>query len=153
MKNITPLHRLLLFTFFLNLSPTLQAHSEHKHDHPSNDKPAAQFTSLREAWTSIQSSMEIIESALNTKELSPIHDAEEKITSALSFMKIQSPMVTGDKSKRLDSAIKQTIQIAQNLHHASDSNDTSKAIAEFKKLQSALKLVAVQYPKDTLTSP
>ena len=120
-------------------------HAEHSH--------ALKVSSVGEAWLVVDFSTTEIEKLLAGNKLTAIHDAQGRIAAALQYLAGNSPMVTGDKAKRLAPALKQAGGIADNLHVAADAENAEKAAAEFKKLQSALKLVVAQYPADALKAP
>ncbi len=136
-------------------APWLLADAGHAPAAAHGDMKAAdlKFTSVGEAWAVIQSSATRIEELLEAKDLKMIHSVEEQLSAALKYLEANSPMVTGDKQKRLAAALRQALILAGNLHGASDAGEVDKTGSEFRKLQSALKLVAVQYPAEALQAP
>ena len=110
------------------------------------------FSSLSEAWRSVQNSTKKIEEFINSTNLAPIHKWQEKLSIDLHYLRTNSSQIVGDQAKRLDAALKQADDIANNLHKAADKKLIDPAKREFEKLRNALKLVEVQYSKDTLQS-
>jgi hypothetical protein len=118
-------------------------HNKHTH---SVSTPA----SLSDAWAVVQNSVEAIQKSLKNKDLKAIHESEEKLSVGLKAMQELSTNIEPEKKKRLDSALKQALTTANNVHVASDAGDQIKTEAEFKKLQGALKLVEAQLPTDVI---
>jgi len=152
------LYRLLLTVFWgilLNTNSLLLAHEGKNHGStPSVNSVHVQgemkIGSLGEAWAMIQDSSKVISTELAAQNLESIHAAEEKLSVGLKYMQASSSMVTGDKAKRLESALKQALVQSANVNASSDTKDQVKTRIEFKKLLGALKLVEVQYPAETL---
>jgi basic membrane lipoprotein Med (substrate-binding protein (PBP1-ABC) superfamily) len=59
-------------------------------------------------------------------------------------------MVSGDKQKNLISAIKQLDKAVDEMHHAAEDKDASKAGLGLKKIKGLLPLIQAQYPAGTL---
>ena len=136
-------------------APALFADGKHA---PATVHSAAKITDLKissvgEAWAIVQRSVARINELVETKDLNEIHSVEEQLSAALKHLESNSPMVTGDKQKRLGAALKQALTLSGNLHSASDATESGKAGAELKKLQAALQLVAAQYPAEALQPP
>ncbi len=154
-----PQWRIALFTAafgaaFASSAPTLRADPKHSPAAHSDAKTTdLKFTSVGEAWAVTQGASAQIGELLEGKNLKAIHPLEEQLSAALKYLDANSPMVTGDKQKRLAAALKQALTLSGNLHSASDASEAGKTEAELKKLQAALKLVAVQYPADALKAP
>jgi hypothetical protein len=144
----------------MGISASLQAQSDHGHSHGhGSDHGHAQahahgsevkFSSLLEAWSSMESSLKIIEDSIAAKNLTPAHSAEEKLSAGLKYLQKNSSMVTGDKAKRLQSALKQALTVSGQIHGAAEVKNIAKAETEFKKLTGALKLIEAQYPTGVL---
>ena len=149
-----------LIVAFAGSSPTLLADAKHSHgaaaEHAHSDATHGSVPKLNspgEAWAVIQSAVSQIQELAAAKDLKSIHTLEENVAAALKYLQANSPMVTGDKQKRLASALNQTLTFSGNVHTASDAGDQGKTEAELKKLQAALKLVAAQYPAEALQAP
>lgn len=160
LKSVRLITPRLFLTCLLGLTLThqLRAHEGAAHQGATSEPSdhahgEVKFITIGHAWAAIQDSINSIDSALAAKNLEPVHAAEEKLTSALKFLQGNSSVVTGDKAKRLDSALKQALTQAANVHAASDAKDQVKTESEFKKLQGALKLVEVNYPAEALAAP
>lgn len=158
---VQKLTRCLIIIVFLGIVLSIQPllwgdgnknHTEAGYNHSKHNEKSheTKLPSLSTAWNVVQSSVKEIETLIAAKNLKAIHKTEEKLSEALRYMQSNSSMVTGDKAKRLQSALKQTMIFAANVHSVSDAGDQEKTEAEFKKLASALKLVEVQYPADVL---
>lgn len=132
----------------------LHAHGGGKHETTKEDsnhgsdgyRKAAPPASGVEAWAMIRSGVSQIQEALAARDLKLIHEAERNVGTSLQWLQENSFEVSGDKVKRLKSALKQAVVLSGNLHAAADAEDQAKSEAEFEKLQNALKLVEVQYP-------
>lgn len=149
---------LLAAAFCVALAPgASKLHASPNHPsaaaHVGSTTPNASFKSVGEAWTVAQASVTQIGELLEAKDLKAIHPVEEQLSAALKYLEASSPMVTGDKQKRLAAALKQALTLSGNLHNASDATETAKTATEMKKLQAALKLVAAQYPVEALQAP
>ena len=141
----------------LNSNILLLAHGgdkKHKESEHGNHTPeAGKFLSVGAAWEVVQKSTKEIESGIASQNQETIHEAEENLSGGLIFLQSNSALVTGDKAKRLEAALKQAISVSSNVHEAADAKDMTKAAVEFKKLQGALKLIEAQYPPDALKAP
>lgn len=138
-------------------SPHLRADDNHPKSAVEHHGAAAttdiKFNSVGEAWAVAQVMISEMETLFAKNDLKAIHPAEEKLSAALKYLQVNSPMVTGDKAKRLEAALKQTLALSGNVHSASDAGDAAKTEAELKKLRAGLKLVETQYPADALMAP
>ncbi len=146
----------ILIGLSFNSNNGLWAHKDHDHrssQHTEQDHAPAKFLSVGAAWEMTQKSTAAIETAIASQNHEAIHEAEESLSGALSFLQANSPMVTGDKAKRLQSALKQALILSSHVHVAADAKEMTKAAVEFKKLQGALKLVQAQYPTEALKAP
>jgi hypothetical protein len=123
--------------------------ADHQHGAPIDIK----FKSVGEAWAVVQVMLAEIEALTAKKQLPGVHSAEEKLSAALRYLQANSAMVTGDKAKRLEAALRQALVLSENVHAASDAGDATKTETELKKLRAGLKLVEVQYPADALKAP
>jgi hypothetical protein len=151
----TALVAVLLGAAFMSSAHTVLADPQHTPAaaHGASQTPEVKISSVREAWAVVQASKSQIGELLEGKNLQAIHAIEEQLSVALKYLEANSSMVTGDKQKRLAAALKQTLTLSGNLHSASDATEADKTQAELKKLDAALKLVAAQYPAETLKAP
>lgn len=115
-----------------------QAQQEKHVEHA--EKAVSKATNAQEALAEIQSAVKEIGSMITGGRLDEIHEVSEKATSAIKTLQEKSTL-EGDKKTRLDAALKQLSAQLGKLHTASDSKNAEKAGAEFKKTESALKLV------------
>ena len=114
--------------------------------------PATIFPTTGAAWAEVKASARDMEKAIVAKNVEATHAAETRLTAALKWLETNSPMVTGDKAKRLAAGLKQAIQAGDAAHDAADAKDFPKAATEQKKLAGALKLIEAQYPPDALAA-
>lgn len=139
---------------FATSTPVLRADPKHAPAaHGDTKTTDLKFNSVGEAWAVVQGSAAQVGELLEAKNLKAIHPVEEQLSAALKYLEANSPMVTGDKQKRLAAALKQALTLSGNLHSASDATEAGKTESELKKLRAALKLVAVQYPAEALQAP
>ncbi len=152
------IQRLLLAATVMSLTSTtsVSAHTEDHSQkaaharHAAAPAAAGKFTSVGEAWAVLQGAVQEIQTLVSAKDLKSVHPAEEKVRAALQFLQGNSTVVTGDKVKRLDAALKQAVTFSGNVHRASDDGNQPKTEAELKKLVASLKLIEAQYPADAL---
>ncbi len=150
MKSIASSLCLIALTVCL---PVLPAHA-HTDDEaaPHSQSPPTPLavTSAGMAWAVAQEAAQALEKILPAGDLKAVHGQEQRLSGALQALGQQSAMVQGDKKVRLDAAVRQAVQLSNNIHLAADANDRAKAQAEFKKLQGAFKLIQAQYPAGAL---
>jgi hypothetical protein len=122
---------------------------EHAHEKESHFKvtPPAD---VKAAWTLITSKVSEAEKSIAAKELESVHEAGEHMEAAVHVLKEKSTMVSGDKQKNLISAIKQLDKAVDEMHHAAEDKDASKAGLGLKKIKGLLPLIQAQYPAGTL---
>ena len=111
------------------------------------------FATTGAAWAEVMAAARELDKSVGAKNGDAVHAAEDKMTAALQWLETNSPMVTGDKAKRLAAGLKQAIQAAHAAHDAADAKDFAKAATEQKKLTGALKLIEAQYAADALSAP
>ena len=68
----------------------------------------------------------------------------------MQVLKEQSTMVSGDEKRRLSSAIEQLDKAVDELHHAAEDKDASRAGLGLRKIKGLLPLIQAQYPAGTL---
>lgn len=151
------IQRLLLAATVISVTSTtsLLAHTEEHgqktaHSGHAAAPTAGKFTSVGEAWMTLHRAVQEIQTFVSAKDLKSVHPAEEKVRAALQYLQGNSSVVTGDKVKRLDAALKQAATFSGNVHSASDAGNQPKTEAELKKLVASLKLIEAQYPADAL---
>ena len=129
--------------------PALAQKREHEHGKESHYKvtPPAD---VKAAWTVITSKVNEAEKNLAAKELEPVHEAGEHLEAAVQVLKERSTMVSGDNKRRLSSAIEQLDKAVDELHHAAEDKDASRAGLGLRKIKGLLPLIQAQYPAGTL---
>ena len=122
---------------------------EHAHEKEAHFKvtPPAD---VKAAWTLITSKVSEAEKSIAAKELEPVHEAGEHLEAAVHVLKEKSMMVSGDKQKKLISAIEQLDEAVDEMHHAAEDKDASRAGLGLKKIKGLLPLIEAQYPSRTL---
>lgn len=103
-------------------------------------KAVSKAINAQEALAEIQSAIKEIGGMIAGGKFDEIHEVSEKASAAIKTLQEKST-IEGDKKTRLDAALKQLSAQLGKLHTASDSKNAEKASAEFKKTESALKLV------------
>lgn len=107
--------------------------------------------SIGDAWDVIQTATSKINELVVRKNLKPIHAEVEQIQAAIGVMQHKSAGTLDEAHKsRAEAALRQTSTLAGNLHVFADAGDQLKTESELTKLQRVLKLVAVQYPPESL---
>lgn len=129
--------------------PQVHADAGHSH-HSAATVSAGSYGSAGQAWTQLQAHVTRIEQVAAAQDLKALHEPAEAVAGALAYLQSNSPMVQGDQQKRLEAALRQATELAQNVHAAADAGDNERTTKEIKKLQAALKLVAAQYPEEAL---
>jgi len=129
--------------------PALAQKREHEHGKESHYKvtPPAD---VKAAWTVITSKVNEAEKNIAAKELEPVHEAGEHLEAAVQVLKEQCTMVSGDKKSRLSSAIEQLDKAVDELHHAAEDKDASRASLGLRKIKGLWPLIQAQYPAGTL---
>jgi len=133
----------------VHAGPAIAQKTEHMHAKESHFKvtPPAD---IKAAWTMITSKVNEAEKNIAAKDLEPVHEAGEHLEAAVQVLKEQSTMVSGDKKTRLSSAIEQLDKALEELHHAAEDKDASRAGLGLRKIKGLLPLIQAQYPSGTL---
>ena len=132
----------------VHAGPAMAQKQEHAHANSHfKVKPPAD---LKAAWTMITNKVGEAEKSIAAKELEPVHEAGEQLEAAVQVLKEQSTMVSGDKKTRLSSAIEQLDKAVDELHHAAEDKDASRAGLGLRKIKGLLPLIQAQYPSGTL---
>lgn len=139
--------KLLLAVAILSLTGLQQpafAHEGEEHGAQPHQEPAAEAAmpamTVQDALSSIQASMAIVSSQVDTEQFDAIHAEIEKIDTATKVLK-STAAVREDKKLRLESSINQFVVQLGKLHTVADAKDAEKSKTELKKAQGALKLV------------
>jgi hypothetical protein len=122
---------------------------EHAHEKESHFKVTPP-PDIKAAWTLITSKVSDAEKGIAAKQLEPVHEAGEHLEAAVHVLKEKSTMVSGDKQKKLRSAIEQLRKAVDEMHHAAEDKDASRAGLGLTKIKSLLPLIQAQYPSGTL---
>lgn len=125
----------------------------HHHDHDHDHKVDIEFISTGHAWAWIGHSAEAIAKGLEDGNMKLVHDSEVVLAAGLAHLQGHSDMVTGDRARRLEAALRQARQISAALHHAADHEDAEGVAAQLARLRGALRLVEAQYPAEALEPP
>ena len=121
-------------------------HAHAKESHFKVTPPA----DVKAAWTLITTKVSDAEKSIAAKELEPVHEAGEHLEAAVHVLKEKSTMVSGDKQKKLRSAVEQLRKAVDEMHHAAEDKDASRARLGLAKIKMLLPLVEAQYPSGTL---
>ena len=98
------------------------------------------------AWAAIQQSVKDMETAVQSKNLSGIHEPTMKIRSPIRTLKGHSSMLSGEKGQKFSAALKQLDSSVTDLHSASDAGDQAKAEEALKSVESAFDQLKAQDP-------
>ena len=82
---------------------------------------------VKAAWTLITTKVSDAEKSIAAKELEPVHEAGEHLEAAVHVLKEKSTMVSADKQKKLRSAVEQLRKAVDEMHHAAEDKDASRA--------------------------
>jgi hypothetical protein len=129
--------------------PAIAQKKEHAHEKESHFKVAPP-ADVKAAWTLITAKVSEAEKSIAAKELESVHEAGEHMEAAVHVLKEKSTMVSGEKQKNLISAIKQLDKAVDEMHHAAEDKNASKAGLGLKKIKGLLPLIQAQYPAGTL---
>lgn len=129
--------------------PAIAQKKDHGHGEESHFKVTPP-TDVKDAWALITTKVSEAEKSLAAKQLEPVHEAGEHLEAAVHVLKEKSTMVSGDKKTRLISAIEQLDKAVDELHHAAEEKDSSRAGLELRKIKGLLPLIQAQYPSGTL---
>ncbi len=105
---------------------------------------------VKAAWTLITTKVSDAEKSIAAKELEPVHEAGEHLEAAVHVLKEKSTMVSADKQKKLRSAVEQLRKAVDEMHHAAEDKDASRAGLGLAKIKMLLPLVEAQYPSGAL---
>ena len=78
------------------------------------------------AWATIQQTVKDMKVAVQSKNLHGIHEPSMKIRPAIRTLKGHSSMLSGDKPKKISSALQQLDSAVTDLHSASDEGSSSE---------------------------
>lgn len=122
------------------------AHGHGKETHFKVTPPA----DLKAAWTSIATKLDEADKNIASKNVEPLHEISEYIEAAVHVLQEKSTMVTGEKLKRLESALKQFDKTVDDFHHAAEDKKAAQVSVEIKKIRGLLPLIEAQYPPGIL---
>ena len=123
-----------------------KVHAQEKESHFKVTPPA----DVKAAWTLITTKVSDAEKSIAAKELEPVHEAGEHLEAAVHVLKEKSTMVSGDQQKRLRSAVEQLRKAVDEMHHAAEDKNASRAGLGLTKIKKLLPLIEAQYPSGTL---
>src|SRR5258708_30711573 len=83
--------------------------------------------SALKAWAAIQQSVKDMETAVQSKNLSAIHEPTMKIRSPIRTLKGHSSMLSREKAQKVGTALKQLDSSVTDLHSAADEGNQAKA--------------------------
>jgi flagellin-specific chaperone FliS len=127
--------------------------AQDKHDHAHDKEKHFNVTppaDIKAAWTLITAKTKEARQLLAEKKIEPLHEMTEHLEAAVHVLEEKSTMVTGEKKRRLASALKQLDKSVDELHHAAEENDTGGIGTALTKIASLLPLVEAQYPAGAL---
>ena len=142
---------------FLSPQPTF-ADPGHNHDVPAtggqgHSGPAGSFSSTGQAWGVVKKAISTASEAIGAGDLKPVHEATEQLDGAVKYLQTAGGITDADKKLRAEAALKQMLTLSGELHVAADAGDAAKSTSALKKIEGAMKLVAIQYPAEALTAP
>ena len=103
--------------------------------------------SALKAWAAIQQSVKDMETAVQSKKLSGIHEPTMKIRSPIRTLKGHSSMLSGEKGQKFNAALKQLDSSVTDLHSASDEGNQAKAEEALKSVESAYDQLKAEDPE------
>jgi hypothetical protein len=99
------------------------------------------------AWATIQQTVKDMETAVQSKNLPGIHEPSMKIRPAIRTLKGHSSMLSGDKPKKISSALQQLDSAVTDLHSASDEGSQAKSEEALKSVEGALDQLKAEDPE------
>ena len=99
------------------------------------------------AWATIQQTVKDMEVAVQSKNLHGIHEPSMKIRPAIRTLKGHSSMLSGDKPKKISSALQQLDSAVTDLHSASDEGSQAKSETALKGVEGALDQLKAEDPE------
>jgi hypothetical protein len=100
-----------------------------------------------QAWATIQQTVKDMETAVRSKNLHGIHEPSMKIRPAIRTLKGHSSMLSGDKPKKISSALQQLDSAVTDLHSAADEGSQEKSEAALKGVEGALDQLKAEDPE------
>jgi hypothetical protein len=132
-------------------------HSKHDHEHGHEHADAAHHQghaaiptqggavmSSHDGMTALYHHLQEIASALEAGKVDGVHDHAEKIGASLKDLD-KDTSLTAEKKKRVQGYVKNTLKLADKVHHAADEKKMDQAKKDFAKLQAQVDLLDKQF--------
>ena len=139
----------MLFPLLFPLAAVAHGGAEHPAGADHAQIPAGTQPATSAPRPVLKDTMAALDAALVAGNLTPVHELTEQAAAAARA----TPSSADQNGKRLDAGVKQFIARLAALHSASGTGDQALAAAEYKKVQSAYRLLEAQLDNQTpLTS-
>jgi hypothetical protein len=99
------------------------------------------------AWAMIQQTVKDMGTAVQSKNLHGIHDPSMKIRPAIRTLKGHSSKLSGDKAKKISSALQQLDSAVTDLHSAADEGSQAKSETALKSVEGAFDQLKAEDPE------
>jgi len=104
------------------------------------------------AWAELRGLQNAIAADVKAGRLGEIHAKSERLIPLAHALLRASKDLAPENRARVESAVKQLVQVAGGLHEAADGGNAEATRRELKRLDSLLELIRAQYPPDALSS-
>ena len=129
--------------------PALRASEEKM---PTQAPGAMKPATVAEAWGSINGLRAELAAQIAAKNLKPVHETAEQLTTALRLLPNASKDLPADKLKRVQGAVANLAKALDATHDAADENNQAGTEKQLKAVDALLKLLAAQYPVEVASA-
>jgi len=134
----------------ITLAPLAFAGENHDHDHGHDHGSKLEVAipeKLSDLWKSIEAEHAKLSAALEKKEISAAHDAEQHLQAFLKAITAKTSELEESVRTRIDGQAKNLARAYDGVHQASDDKEWDKATSSLKKAEGSMKLLAAQISK------
>ncbi len=116
---------------------------------PVQSASALKPASATEAWGAINGLREELVAQIASKNLQPVHETAERLTTVLIKLREASKDLPIDKLRRVQGAVANLAKALAGAHDAADEGNQAGTEKQLKVIAGLLKVLAAQYPDET----
>ena len=117
---------------------------------PAQDHAA--MKAATQAWAAINGLRDELAAQIAAKNLKPVHETAEQLTSVLRKLPDASKDLPADKLKRVQGAVANLAKALDAAHDAADEKNQAGTEKQLKAIDALLKVLAAQYPAEVATA-
>jgi len=140
------LYTLALITSLAIALPNAQAEEGHSHDSGHTHGTVTLPTTLPDLWSAMEKEKATLQKAVASQDGHGTHDAVDALTAYAKGLPELSGSLDEAARKRIEGQSKNLLRVLDNLHHATEGPDWTKAASELPKLDGIMKLLSTQIP-------